>query len=153
MLRLGCLPSDDNPMVPMLGEAEDFRALATLLRHFARRGAAVPLDTLTVCAVGGASVTLVPGAAGLGIARAGAALTWRLDPADARGFAAQLDALADPARLAGSEMLECRTEETIPVKASRGEYTADFLVRRDLPHPRVSLDGTSQMGPNRYTPR
>ena len=28
---------------------------------------------------------------------------------------------------AGSEILECTTEEEIPVKVSRGEYTDDFL--------------------------
>ena len=36
MMRIGFLPSDFNPMVLMLGEAEDFWALAGVLRGFAR---------------------------------------------------------------------------------------------------------------------
>ena len=35
-----------------------------------------------------------------------------------------------PSRAAGSEILECTTEEEIPVKVSRGEYTDDFLLGR-----------------------
>ena len=34
---------------------------------------------------------------------------------------------AAPSRISGSEMLECTTEEEIPVMVSRGEYTDDFL--------------------------
>ena len=36
MMRIGFLPSDFNPMVLMLGEAEDLRLLAAVLRRFAR---------------------------------------------------------------------------------------------------------------------
>jgi hypothetical protein len=36
MLRVGFLPSDFNPMMLMLGEAEDLRLLAGVLRRFAR---------------------------------------------------------------------------------------------------------------------
>ena len=36
MLRIGFLPSDFNPMVLMLGEADDLRLLAGVLRRFAR---------------------------------------------------------------------------------------------------------------------
>ena len=43
----------------------------------------------------------------------------------------QIDQLALPSRAAGSEILECTTEEEIPVKISRGEYTDDFLVEPD----------------------
>ena len=43
MLRIGFLPSDFNPMLLMLGEAEDFRALAGVLRRFARDGGSVRL--------------------------------------------------------------------------------------------------------------
>ena len=50
MLRLGFLPSDFNPMLLMLGEAEDLRALAGVLRRFAREGGTVALDELAFCA-------------------------------------------------------------------------------------------------------
>ena len=36
MMRIGFLPSDFNPMILMLGEAEDCRALGGVLRGFAR---------------------------------------------------------------------------------------------------------------------
>lgn len=127
MLRIGYLPSDFNPMLLLLGEAEDFRALAGVLRRFARGPAAVRLDGLAFCAPGASILTLAAQPGPLGITPTAAGLVWRLDPLRAAGFATQLDALAEPHRLAGSEMLECSTEEDIPVKASRGEYTEDFL--------------------------
>ena len=55
---------------------------------------------------------------------------WRLDAAQAGAFADQIDQLAIPSRAAGSEILACTTEEEIPVKVSRGEYTDDFLLGR-----------------------
>ena len=36
MMRIGFLPSDFNPMILMLAEAEDCRALGGVLRQFAR---------------------------------------------------------------------------------------------------------------------
>ena len=42
-------------------------------------------------------------------------------------FAERLDDLAEPGRVAGSEELDCGTEDGITVKVSRGEYTDDFL--------------------------
>jgi hypothetical protein len=50
MLRLGFLPSDFNPMLLMLGETEDLRALGGVLRRFARQGGTVALDELAFCA-------------------------------------------------------------------------------------------------------
>jgi hypothetical protein len=153
MLRIGFLPSDFNPMVLLLGDAEDFRALGGVLRQFARAPAAVRVDRLAFCVAGGSALTLtaarathaptgagthVPTCAGthvptdaatrLGVEAAPDGIVWRLDADQALGFAAQLDVLADPGLIAGSEMLECSTEEEIPVKASRGEYTEDFLL-------------------------
>ena len=49
MLRVGFLPSDFNPMVLMLGEAEDLRLLAGVLRRFAREQTDVRLDELGFC--------------------------------------------------------------------------------------------------------
>jgi hypothetical protein len=58
----------------------------------------------------------------------GHAFIWRV-PADlAAGFADRLDDLAEPGRVAGSEQLDCGTEDGIAVKVSRGEYTDDFLI-------------------------
>ena len=129
MMRIGYLPSDFNPMVLMLGEKpEDFRALSWVLRGFARDLADVRLDGLPFCTSCGTRLTLTasPGPAGVHADADG--LVWRVDAVRASGFAAQVDALADTGRLAGSEMLECSTEDEIPVKLSRGEYTDDFLL-------------------------
>ena len=127
MLRVGFLPSDFNPMVLMLGEAEDLRLLAGVLRRFAREQADVRLDQLGFCAArSGVTVTAAAGTPGLKPAGDNRFL-WRLDAAQATAFADQIDQLAVPSRTAGSEILECTTEEEIPVKVSRGEYTEDFL--------------------------
>jgi hypothetical protein len=120
MLRIGFLPSDFNPMVLVLGEAEDLHRLAATLRRFAREPADAPLDASCV------RLTASEGQLGIHPAAPGAFL-WRLDSAHAQSFADQVDSLAQPARLAGSEILECTTGEEIPVKVSRGEYTDDFL--------------------------
>jgi hypothetical protein len=128
MLRIGFLPSDFNPMVLMLGEAEDLRLLAGVLRRFAHERADVHLDRLGFCAAYRTAVTVTasPGEPGIQVVAADA-FVWRLDPAQASAFAEQIDQLASPSRTAGSEILECTTEEEIPVKISRGEYTDDFL--------------------------
>ncbi len=122
MLRIGFLPSDFNPMVLMLGEAEDLHRLAATLRRFAHEPADTPLDGSCIC------LTACDGPLGIHQADNPGALLWRLDAAHAQGFADQIDSLAQPARLAGSEILECTTGEEIPVKVSRGEYTEDFLL-------------------------
>ncbi len=128
MMRIGFLPSDFNPMILMLGEAEDCRALGGVLRRFARDGADVSFAGLGFCQVVGADVllTAAPGPAGVQQCEE-FAFIWRV-PADlAAGFAERLDNLAEPARIAGSEALDCGTEDGIAVKVSRGEYTDDFL--------------------------
>ena len=129
MLRVGFLPSDFNPMLLMLGEADDMRSLAGVLRRFARDPSEVSLQELGFCAGARTHVTLTaqPGPLGIQPASSAGSFLWRLDPAKANEFAEQIDRLALPSRAAGSEMLECTTEEEIPVKVSRGEYTDDFL--------------------------
>jgi hypothetical protein len=135
MLRLGFLPSDFNPMLLMLGEAEDFRALAGVLRRFAREAGGVALDELAFCAAWRTRVTLTAadaetvadGSFGLQQGDGTSHFAWRLDAARAAAFAELVETLAAPGRLAGSEMLECGTHDEIPVKVSRGEYTDDFL--------------------------
>ena len=130
MLRIGFLPSDLNPMVLMLGEAEDLRLLAAVLRRFAHEQQDVRLDELGFCAAPRAAVTVTasPGVAGIQpVADDTSRFIWRLDAELAGAFADQIDQLAVPSRAAGSEFLLCTTEEEIPVKVSRGEYTDDFL--------------------------
>jgi hypothetical protein len=128
MLRIGFLPSDFNPMMLMLGEAEDLRLLAGVLRQFAHEQSDVRLDQLGFCTAPSTMLTLTAsvGAQGIqGVAQND--FVWRLDAERAGAFADQVSQLAVPARAAGSEMLECTTAEEIPVKVSRGEYTDDFL--------------------------
>jgi hypothetical protein len=119
MLRIAYLPSDFNPMVLVLGEAEDLHRLAATLRQFAREPADAALEN--------SCVHLTASDGPLGVHASADTFLWRLDSAHARTFADQIDSLAQPSRLAGSEILECTGEEEIPVKISRGEYTDDFL--------------------------
>jgi hypothetical protein len=130
VLRIGFLPSDFNPMLLMLGEADDLRLLAGVLRRFAREQRDVHLEDLGFCAAARTHVTLTasPGPPGIQATSAAKAFHWRLDAAKAHEFAELVDQLAQPSRAAGSEMLECTTEKEIPVKVSRGEYTDDFLL-------------------------
>jgi hypothetical protein len=130
MLRIGFLPSDYNPMVLMLGEIEDMRLLAGVLRRFAREQTDLRLDEQGFCTAVRTEITVTasPGAPGIQpAADAAGGFVWRLDTERASTFADQIDQLAAPSRISGSEMLECTTEEEIPVKVSRGEYTDDFL--------------------------
>jgi hypothetical protein len=129
MMRIGFLPSDYNPMILMLGEAEDCRALGGVLRRFARDGQDVAFAALSFCQAIGTDILLsaVPGPAGVQHCE-GHAFIWRIPPDLAVGFAERLDDLAEPGRVAGSEQLDCGTEDGIAVKVSRGEYTDDFLV-------------------------
>jgi hypothetical protein len=138
MLRIGFLPSDFNPMLLMLGEQEDLRALGGVLRQFARDGKTVRLHELTFCAAGRTRLVLTGDAGPAGLhatanaagADAAGAFVWRLDAPLAAEFAELVDGLATASRKAGSEMLECGIEEAaeIPVKVSRGEYTEAFLL-------------------------
>jgi len=130
MMRIGFLPSDFNPMLLMLGEAEDCRALAGVLRQFARDGGDVSLNDLRFCRSNGTRVRLTSGPGPLGVEWARDEVLWRMTPALAGVYAEQLDDLADPKRIAGSESLDPGTEDGISVKVSRGEYTDDFLVGR-----------------------
>lgn len=130
MLRIGFLPSDFNPMVLMLGEAEDFRALAGVLRYFARDPIDTRVDRLGFCRPGGTRLTLALAAGVMGIMRREDDpddVLWCLDTATALGFADLVEDLTHPSRAAGAEFLACGIEDEIPVKISRGEFTDDFL--------------------------
>jgi hypothetical protein len=128
MMRIGFLPSDFNPMILMLGEAEDCRALGGVLRKFARDDADVAFRGLGFCQVVGPDVLLTSAAGEPGVQQCEEhAFIWRLPAELATEFAERLDNLAEPGRVAGSEHLDCGTEDGIAVKVSRGEYTDDFL--------------------------
>ncbi len=134
MLRIGFLPSDFHPMLLILGEAEDFRSLAAVLRRFAADRTPVALHALpgTVAAV---ALTLEPSAVA-GLARRTAAeFAWRLDAATASDFAGRAAALAVSSLRAGADFLTCGGADEIPVKLSRGEYTDDFLLPPCPPDP------------------
>ena len=128
MLRIGFLPSDFNPMLLILGEAEDLRLLAGALRRFAREGTDMPLDRLGFSATPRSAVTMTASAGTPGVqAVEGNRFVWRLDAPLADAFADRIDQLALPSCPAGSEILQCSAGEEIPVKVSRGEYTDDYL--------------------------
>ena len=127
MMRIGFLPSDFNPMVLMLGEAEDCRALGGVLRRFARDGKDVAFRDLGFCRMVRADLTLTASGEPMGVTQGPRGLVWRLTGDLAEGFAERLDDLGAPGRVAGSEELGCGTEDGIAVKVSRGEYTDDFL--------------------------
>ncbi len=129
MLRFGFLPSDFNPMVLMLGEAEDFRALSAVLRGFARAPAELALHDLGFCqAARETRITLLPtsnASSGLHVLPGvGHAFAWRLDSAQAVVCAERVETLARADRPAGSEAFEAGD---VPLKLSRGEYTEDYL--------------------------
>lgn len=127
MMRVAFLPSDFNPMILMLGEAEDCRALGGVLRNFAREGRDVAFAGLGFCRCLDTELTLTAQPGAPGVQRDGERFIWRVPPATAARFADRLEDLAEPDRIAGSEELDCGTEEGIAVKVSRGEYTDDYL--------------------------
>ena len=129
MMRVDFLPSDFDPMVLMLGEADDCRTLAAVLRQFARDGGDVSMSALKFCQVMGPDIVLTTADGPPGVEHdQGQRLLWRVPPRTAAAFARQLDDLAGSCRIAGSEYLQCGSPDGIAVKVSRGEYTADFLL-------------------------
>lgn len=128
MMRIGYLPSDFNPMILMLGEAEDCRALGGVLRRFSHDGQAVDFAGLGFCRLHGTGLRLAAASGHGAVEQTGArSFVWRLPAAEAAAFADRLDDLAGPGRLAGREHFEGDTRDGIAVAVSRGEYTDDFL--------------------------
>ena len=81
MMRIGFLPSDFNPMLLMLGDAEDFRALGGVMRGFARRPADTRIDTMGFCATSNTAVLLTASEGPEGIHLQNDGLLWRVAPA------------------------------------------------------------------------
>ncbi|HEX2943650.1 MAG TPA: hypothetical protein VHO91_21520 [Rhodopila sp.] len=127
-MRIGFLPSDFNPMILMLGEAEDCRALGGALRRFAREQQDIAFHDLRFCQCRdiGLRLTTQPGPEGVQ-RHSPTGFVWRLTAERAALFADRLEDLGEPGRIAGSETLDTGTEDGIVVKVSRGEYTDDFL--------------------------
>lgn len=133
MLRYGYLPSDYHPMLLLLGEAEDLRAFAGLLRNFARAQREVRFETASFMhAEDGTRVLLTTSGPQPGL-RADAdmfrSFVWTLEPWQAEIFSDEVEDLAQPGRKSGSSILEVARGE-IPVKISLGEYTDDFLTAK-----------------------
>jgi hypothetical protein len=134
MLRYSFLPSDYNPMVLMLGDAEDLRRLSAALRFFAAEPGEKTFDELDFTqSDAGTRIVIRPAGKQVGMRRPAedAPLEWLLSPDQAREFADQLDELAAPDCKSGSEMLgpdAVNVREGIPVKVSRGEFHDRFLV-------------------------
>ncbi len=128
MMRIGFLPSDFNPMILMLAEADHCRALGGVLRRFARDGQDVVFARLTFCQLTGINLLLTadPGPPGVQCCD-GQAFSWRVVPDTAIGLADRLDDLARPERIAGSEDLDQGIQDGIAVRVSRGEFADDFL--------------------------
>jgi hypothetical protein len=131
MLRYGFLPSDFNPMVLILGEAEDLARFAATLRDYAARPRRLGLaEAGHPAGADGTAVTLAPeGRPGMRRV-AGFDLVWTLRPEEALAYAEQVEELAGPGSPAGSEMLGPDAEnelQGLPVKVSRGEWRDDFI--------------------------
>ena len=129
MLRMGYMPSDLNPMVLMIGAAEDLSQLIGCLSAFAEDG-----DDRRLCAdcgVGmqGTEVVLTDAPEGrIGLfADADGALAWRLTRADAAAFADEVAGLACADAPSGSVTLECDRLGEIRVKVSIGEWEDSVL--------------------------
>jgi hypothetical protein len=142
MLRYSFLPSDFNPMVLLLGDTDDLRRFADVLRRFSANPTEIRFEDLDFCTSGDDTTIALKGSDGRpGMRRLGEgrAFQWTLDAAQAEEFAGMVEELAEPSRRAGSEMLgpEAANESSgIPVKVSRGEFTDDFLLRAGSEAPR-----------------
>ncbi|MGP0090898.1 MAG: hypothetical protein ACLPKB_13210 [Xanthobacteraceae bacterium] len=131
MLRFGFLPSDFHPLVLFLGEADDMRTFAALLRQFAKDRHERRLEASACCApADGAAILLTQKGPAPGMRpteTAGASFIWTVEPWRAQIFADLVEELSDPGRRSGSAMLECEAIGETPVKVSLGEYSEDFL--------------------------
>jgi len=139
MLRFSYLPSDFHPMLLLLGEAEDLRNLASLLRLTVASGEAKKLETASFAAPSDTSVVVTAGEGLLGLrpnATAGnqKSFRWMLDADLVREFADKLEALGARGRKAGSVELVADSPGETPVKVSYGEFTDDFLLPMAVAH-------------------
>ncbi|MCC6778037.1 MAG: hypothetical protein IT537_15600 [Hyphomicrobiales bacterium] len=128
MLRVGYLPSDYHPLLLLLGEAEDMRRLAALLRAFAVAPQELSLGDSGFCVCAGTTVLLTATDTQPGlhpVAAGSRSLSWTLTVERAAHFADLLEQLAT--QTSGSAVLDVGILGEIPVKASIGEYPDAFL--------------------------
>lgn len=134
MLRFDHMPSDFNPLFLFLGESQDLKALANLLRSFADTPRRLNLGDQLRGARSPTTVTLIPeegdgGDYGLKPDREGG-FRWGLNPWQAERIAERIDLLTPADNKSGSDIIEMGIDGEIPVKISRGEFTDDFLIQR-----------------------
>ncbi len=116
------------------GGADDFRALAGVLRYFAGDPIDTRVDRLPFRRPGDVPLTIALAPDRCGMRRHPAdpdAFLWLLDPDRALGFANLVESLADPDRLSGSALLSSGTDGEIQVRISRADHTegAPFSTR------------------------
>jgi hypothetical protein len=132
VLRYSFLPSDYNPMVLMLGQAQDLQALSELLATFAQSAGETSLGGAKSFAPSDTQITLTaPDHEQLGmrlLSPRQKILRWALEPSTATLFAKLVHELAEPEQKSGSQKLLCGDYREIPVKVSRGEFTDDYLI-------------------------
>lgn len=125
-MRLSFMLGDHVPTLLIQGRADDFRALAGVLRYFASDPIDTRVDRLTSRRPGGAPLTIALASGWCGMRRHPAdpdAFLWLLDPDRALGFANLVESLADPDRPSGSALLSCGTDGEIQVRISREDHT------------------------------
>jgi hypothetical protein len=130
MLRYEYMPSDFHPLLLFLGEAADLAALARLLRRFAENPVPTALAERIPGATSRDALVLTPADDGFGMRDLGGRFAWKLTPWQAERIAERIELLSQKDTKSGSEILELGSEDEIPVKVSRGEFTDDFLVTR-----------------------
>jgi hypothetical protein len=130
MLRYQYMPSDFHPLLLFLGEAADLAALARLLRRFAENPVPTALAERIPGATSRDALVLTPADDGFGMRDLGGRFAWKLTPWQAERIAERIELLSQKDTKSGSEILELGSEDEIPVKVSRGEFTDDFLVTR-----------------------
>ena len=132
MLRYGFLPSDFHPLMLFLGEAEDLRRFAGLLRGYSREPREFSFETVPFMHAAERTpvlLTTVGAEPGMrAVPTAARSFIWTLEPWRAELFAEMLVDLARPECRSGSVMLETAPGE-VAVKVSFGEYTDDFLMK------------------------
>jgi hypothetical protein len=124
------MPSDFHPLLLFLGEAADLAALARLLRRFAENPVPTALAERIPGATSRDALVLTPADDGFGMRDLGGRFAWKLTPWQAERIAERIELLSQKDTKSGSEILELGSEDEIPVKVSRGEFTDDFLVTR-----------------------
>lgn len=130
MLRFSYIPSDFHPMMLVLGEAEDFRQLAALLRIVARGGEAISLEAASFSARSDTSVLVAAEGGPPGLVALDATakrFRWTLDAVAAEA-AADLVAVSQnqPAKLAARSSISIPWEAAFRSRSRVGNSPTIF---------------------------